>query len=139
MPSVTRWNSHFDSINKISQGLDDNNNFIINKACQKLNLPIYQQTDIAFLKEYVAVMKPLTFSLDLLQGETRSCLGYVLPTIKSLLLNIQKVNVIHANALKDAVLEGIHIRFDYLFEDKTFILAAISHPKFKMSRVDDRL
>ena len=133
VPFVTRWNSHFDSINKISQGLDDNNNFIINKACQKLNLPIFQQTDIAFLKEYVAVMKPLTFSLDLLLGETRSCLDYVLPTITSLLLNIRKVNIIYANALKDAVVEGIHTRFDYLFEVKTFILAAICHPKFKMS------
>ena len=46
--SVTCLNSYFDLINMMFQGLDDKINFKINKACQKLNGPIFQQSDTAF-------------------------------------------------------------------------------------------
>jgi hypothetical protein len=135
VPTVTRWNSHYNAISKIIQGQDDNGK--INKACQALNLPVFQQTEITFLKEYVAIMKPVAFALDLLQGENNCYFGYVLPTIKSLTNNIQKTTVSYAAALKKAVLDGINMRFQQYFTDDYFILAAISHPKFKLSWVDE--
>ena len=37
-----------------------------------------------FLKEYTAILKPLAYSINLLQGEENCYFGYIVPTILSL-------------------------------------------------------
>ncbi|KAL4134837.1 hypothetical protein QTP88_006540 [Uroleucon formosanum] len=75
----------------------------------------------AFVKEYYNVMKPLAFSLDKLQGEKNSFLGYVTPT----LLVLRKL-LIQSNQLT------------YCKPLSLFYKASISHPKFKMDWVPVR-
>ena len=38
---------------------------------------------------------------------------------------------------KNAILDGLHTRFDHYFTHTDFILAAVCHPKFKLYWVDD--
>ena len=39
-----------------------------------------------FLKEFLSLMKPLAYAIDILQGDAEACAGYLLPT----LINIQE-------------------------------------------------
>lgn len=63
-------------------------------------------------------MKPLAFSLDKLQGETKSFLGYVTPTIlvsrKLLILN-QSEQLIYCKPLSRTIINSLEKRFNFLF------------------------
>ena len=45
---------------------------------------------------------------------------YKLPTLIFPCKKFKKMNIISASALKDAALESIHSRFDYVIDDKIF-------------------
>jgi len=89
-------------------------------------------------------MEPLAISLDKLQGENRSFLGYVAPTILVLRrLLIAFPNQKHCKPLSLIIIKAIETRFSYLFdlsspEIKNFIISSISHMKFKLSWVPVR-
>jgi len=89
------------------------------------------------LKDYSSVVKPVATAVDILQGDKNCYLGCVLPTIKSLMANVQNTPTSLAAPLKTAILDGLHVRFDHLFRNEDFILAAVCHPKFKLSWIDD--
>lgn len=97
-----------------------------------------------FLEEYCKVMEPLATSLDKVQGEKRSFLGYVAPTIIVLRrLLIQSTHVIYCRPLSLCIISSLEKRFDYLFnlsapKSNDFIIASMSHPKFKSSWVPVR-
>ena len=63
VPCVTRWNSSYDSVKKLIS-VDDKKLSEVSKA---IGVPPFVQTDIAFLREYVMVMAPVTAALDILQ------------------------------------------------------------------------
>ena len=42
-----------------------------------------------------------------------------------------------AASLTTVILDGLHVRFDRLFHNDDFILAAVCHPKFKLSWIND--
>ncbi|KAK4037613.1 hypothetical protein OUZ56_029644 [Daphnia magna] len=92
------------------------------------------------LDEYMKVMKPFAVVLDILQGDKGVFLGVglVLPLITRLkdLLN-QRV-YLHLGPIRDRVLEKIDKRFDKLFEDPWYLMAALSHPCFKAHWIKDR-
>ena len=134
VPTVTSWNSFYEAVSKIIR-----DEAKTNKVCQALNLPVLTHSDIVFLKEYAATLKPLATAIDILQGEKNCYMGYVLPTIQSLMSNIQSTPSSVVAVLKKAVTEGLHARFDHYFTDEDFILATLTHPKFKLSWVDDTL
>jgi len=96
------------------------------------------------LEEYCLLLKPLSNSLDKLQGEKNSYLGYVAPTLIVLRkLLIQSSNVKYCKPLASALISSLEKRFNYIYDlsnakSKDFILASISHPKFKMSWVPVR-
>lgn len=140
VPVITRWNSMYDAAKKIL--------FYKEKLVQvfeELKLNKLKTTEWLFLKEYCEVMEPLASALDKLQGEKRSYLGYVAPTILSirlLLLNSTNIRV-YCKPLSLCIIQNLEKRFDYLFnltssKSKAFILASISHPKFKMNWVPVR-
>ncbi|XP_022169832.1 uncharacterized protein LOC111033420 [Myzus persicae] len=97
-----------------------------------------------FLEEYFKILQPLAVALDKLQGEKRSFLGYVAPTIIVLRrLLIQSTHLIYCKPLSLCLIVSLEKRFDYLFnlsspKSKDFILAAMSHPKFKSSWIPVR-
>lgn len=110
----------------------------------ELKMKKMKKNEWSFLEEYCKVMGPLAISLDKLQGE-RSChLGFVAPTILALrLLLIQMNNLVHCRPLCFNIISSLEKRFDYILDlkkvkSKSFILSAISHPKFKLSWVPDR-
>jgi hypothetical protein len=132
---ITRWNSMYDAATKI----------LFNK--EKL-IPIFEElklnklktTEWIFLKEYCEVMEPLASALDKLQGEKRSYLGYVAPTILPIRLSLinSVPNRVYCKPLSLCIIQNLEKRFDYLFNlsnsnSKAFIIASVSHPKFKMN------
>jgi hypothetical protein len=100
-------------------------------------LPALLQQELAFLSEYVALMEPVARALDTLQGDRYACLGFVLPTLKSLKTKLNGVPLSLAKPLHAALIAAINKRFGHLFDDSEFLLASVSHPKFKTSWIDD--
>ncbi|XP_035824488.1 uncharacterized protein LOC118477350 isoform X2 [Aplysia californica] len=81
------------------------------------------------------VMKPFSFALDLLQGEKETTLEHLLPTLVALKLKMTSL-LDSAGRCRTFCLEllaGLDKQFGPMFDDKTCILAAVVHPKFKLS------
>ena len=77
------------------------------------------------MKDYSSVVKPVATAVDILQGDKNCYLGCVLTTIKSLMANVQNTPTSLAAPLKTAILDGLHVKFDHLFRNEDFILAAV--------------
>ena len=96
------------------------------------------------LDEYCKLMEPLTSSLYKLQGEKYCYLGYVAPTLIVLRkLLIQSRNVKYCKPLASALIISLEKRFNYIYDlsnakSKNYIIASISHPKFKIKWVPTR-
>jgi len=139
VPIITRWNSMFDAIKKILAFKEKL--IVIFEELKLIKLKIAEWT---FLEEYSKIMQPLAVALDKLQGEKRSFLGYVAPTIIVLRrFLIQSTHLIYCKPLSLCLIVSLEKRFDYLFnlsspKSKDFILAAMSHPKFKSSWIPVR-
>jgi len=136
IPVVTHWNSLYDSSLKIIKYKQQ-----LTRAFDDLKLKKLQINEWMFLEEYCKVMEPLTKALNKLQGEKNSFLGYVAPTIlvvRRLLISF--TNLKYCKPLSLTIIKSLETRFYYIFdlsspESKDFILAAVSHPKFKLSWV----
>lgn len=139
VPVITRWNSLYDTSLKILKHKSQ-----IIKLFDDLHLTKLKLNEWVFLEEYCKTMEPLAVSLDKLQGENKSFLGYVAPTILVLRrLLIALPNQKHCKPLSLVIIKAIETRFSYLFdlsspESKHFIISSISHPKFKLSWVPVR-
>ena len=81
VPSKTRWNSHYEPILRITE----NSTSELNELCTKMGLRSFVEKEIAFLKEYCSVMKPLARGLDILQGEDHCFYGTLLPTLETII------------------------------------------------------
>ncbi|XP_060866729.1 uncharacterized protein LOC132942408 [Metopolophium dirhodum] len=136
---ITRWNSKYDATQKV---LLHKKKLDIIFDVLKLNK--LKPNEWLFLEEYCLLLKPLSNSLDKLQGEKNSYLGYVAPTLIVLRkLLIQSSNVKYCKPLASALISSLEKRFNYIYDlsnakSKNFIVASISHPKFKMSWVPVR-
>lgn len=140
VPVITRWNSMYDAAKKILFYKEK-----LIPVFEELKLNKLKTTEWLFLKEYCEVMELLASALDKLQGEKRSYLGYVAPTILSLRLSLLNSTNrrVYCKPLSLSIIQNLEKRFDYLFnlsssKSKAFILASISHPKFKMNWVPVR-
>ena len=90
--------------------------------------------DIAFLKQYVLLLELIAHAIVILQGEQNCHLGYILSTIATIRLKLDSISTKYTIILKHAHLEGINCRFGS-FEE--FIMAAVTHPRFKVTRASD--
>jgi len=99
----------------------------------------YSPAEIAFLGEYAKTMAPVAKALDILQGESNIHLGWLLPTITSLISKLQKLraSLKYCKPLIDALLDGVNKRFGEMMSDPELIAASILHPKFKSSWTTD--
>ena len=132
VPCVTRWNSHYEAVKKVIA--EDSK---LPEVCRALGLPALLQADVAFLKEYLIVMAPSAASLDILQGDKHISLGYTLPTLTVLKKRLGALQLRYTEAQRDKLLQGTETHFGRYFEDEEFILAAVSHPLFKLSWIED--
>jgi len=110
VPCVTRWNSEYDTISKLTGLREDQ----LTDICGKLGVTKLHPHEVTFLREYVEVLQPLSHSIDLLQGEKRCYLGFLIPTILSLKskLSDKLPHVSYTANIITAVLEALDIRFD---------------------------
>ena len=67
-PCITRWNSHFDSL----QCLLKFEPCTLKDLCQKLHLPELNESEVEFLLEYCTVLEPIAVAIDKLQDELLS-------------------------------------------------------------------
>lgn len=143
IPGETRWNSLFDSISKVVK-LNEKFTEVFDAIATQLkptNWVKIKPIEIAILKDYVNCMHPLAILLDILQGDQKVSVGFVLPGLYSLKMAIADAKVLSkfGDLVKDTLTLVFNRRFENIMkiseENKNFIFAAISHPKFKMSWV----
>jgi len=136
IPVITRWNSFFDSIKKVTLY-----RLKVIVCFEQLNLCKLKVVEWNFLIEYIKVMEPLTIALDKLQGEKSCYLGYVAPTVITIRnLLMEQNHLVYCASLSKAIKKGLEKRYAFIFDlkdpkSKPYILAAVSHPKFKMDWV----
>lgn len=134
VPVLTRWNSTYDAVKKIIKEKSK-----INEVLEKLNLQKFKIADIIFLEEYLKVLEPIAVALDNLQGENNCYLGMVLPSLYTIKLKLNAISHLsYCEPLKTALQEGLQRRFAAIMdvhssEAKHFLLATISHPRFKLT------
>ncbi|CAI5678514.1 unnamed protein product [Oreochromis niloticus] len=81
VPCTTRWNSFYYALERISKiPLVE-----LNTMSSTLQLKCFNEREHQCIREYCAVMKPLTVALNILQGEDHCFYGTLLPTLESLM------------------------------------------------------
>ena len=81
VPCTTRWNSFYDALERISKISVPE----LNTLSSKLQLKCFSEREYQCIREYCAVMQPLTVALDILQGEENCFYGTLLPTLESVM------------------------------------------------------
>ncbi|XP_030638641.1 alpha-1,3-mannosyl-glycoprotein 4-beta-N-acetylglucosaminyltransferase B [Chanos chanos] len=99
----------------------------------------YNPADIAFLGEYTTTMSSVAKAINILQGESNIQMGWLLPTITSLIAKLEKtrVSLQFCKPLVDVLQDGLKIRFGEMMSDPELVAAAILNPKFKTSWTSD--
>ncbi|KAJ1525516.1 hypothetical protein ONE63_010324 [Megalurothrips usitatus] len=139
----TRWNSEYDYKEQIvSLHSADEEKF--NSTLETANLQKLTKVEVRFLQEYVYVMYPVAFALDVLQREKNMYAGYLIPTVLSMERCLKERRVFsdqkplkHCDILVRTLLEAIRKpqRFGEYLENGDLQLAAILLPQFKMTWV----
>ena len=82
-------------------------------------------------------MRPLTEALDILQADVKVSIGYLLPTLTILMNKMEslrkKPGIIHCKPYISAIISALNDRFEACFDDEDLCLAAMVHPKFKLT------
>ncbi len=136
VPGETRWNSKWDAINVL---LEINSHKKLNDVCRSLELPTFKQSEVDFLIEWARINRPLTTTLDMLQGDKESYYGMLLPRLSVLVFDLTKLYETVSGVTKllvTAILEGVKNRFPMLDfqrpQSQRAILAAVSNPMYKL-------
>lgn len=90
------------------------------------------------MKEYYNAMKPVAKSLDILQSEKNTAMGWLLPTLYQLMTKLENIKISAKLSLPlvTSLLSAIRDRFVDMLENAELIAAAILSPKFKNSWTD---
>ena len=134
VPCPTRWNSYYDSVTKLIRPTAESK---LTEVCAALSLPAFLQQELSFLHEYLSLMGPIAAALDVLQGDTEACLGFVLPTLHKLKSKLNAVPITMTKPLHAALQAGTDKRIGHFFDDSEFLIATSSHPKFKLNWVEN--
>ena len=137
IPCPTRWNSKYDAIVRLIEHKDK-----LDKIAEALKLPKFTRTEVEFLCEFKSSMEPLAITLDSLQGDVNCCYGMLLPKLtwlRNKLNKMQLQNLQFCSALVSALISGLETRFENFWtldisdvNVKEAIIAAVSHPQYKM-------
>ena len=138
-PNATRWNSVFMATERLVRLMTDHE-VEFSDTCSKLDVPRFSDAEVAFLNEYVSVMKPVAQALNILQSDSKMYMGYLLPTLSALKdkLTGRQPSATVCKPLLTALLNGINRRFADSFADPELVAAAILHPKFRQSWTTDQ-
>ena len=93
--------------------------------------------DVIFLREYCKIMQPICQSLDVLQSETKTFLGCLLPTISTAMKKLKELKssnkIVVGLPLIDSLIQAIESSFGQYFEDETYLLATSFYPQIRLS------
>ncbi|XP_058601183.1 uncharacterized protein LOC131520737 isoform X2 [Onychostoma macrolepis] len=138
-PNATRWNSFYLAVERIVRILKDQGEGAMRAVCAALKVPMYSPAEMAFLGEYTTTMNPVAKATNILQGDSNIQMGWLLPTITTLITKLEKTraSLRFCKPLVDALLDGLTKRFGNMMSDPELVAAAIIHPKFKTSWTSD--
>lgn len=146
VPNKTRWNSTYDAIKCIVDIIDtkcedlDDFNQVITAIGGKPKLNKFLHSNIKFFRDYVKVMAPIANALDMIQAEETAFMGILLPIICLVIDEIATLKedpeLELVKPLAEALLTGLHERFDPYLESVEFQCAAGFHPMFRLGWMD---
>lgn len=98
-------------------------------------MPRLHPQECSFLKEYTEVLKPLAVAIDILQGESKCYLGFLIPTLLSLKTKLfEKMPHLLYNAhIVTTISEAIEQRFGSVLASHEAKMATTTLPKFRLS------
>uniref|UniRef100_A0A336MR45 CSON005780 protein n=1 Tax=Culicoides sonorensis TaxID=179676 RepID=A0A336MR45_CULSO len=140
-PSVTRWNSLYDSLKDLLQIIENNKNDI-EDAMNYLKLNMFSATEIKYLSDFIQAFEPVAIALDIIQGETDIYFGMTVPLIiktRNNLIKIQQRNEPYIKFLSSILITSIDNRFQHLLNKKELLVATVLHPKFKFKFIEKHL
>jgi hypothetical protein len=156
IPNATRWNALFDSVRHVKQLIDCNEqndqekvkkdtkaNENLNNLCSSEKLPKFKPAEFKLISEFVSVITPIAYALDVLQGDQGNNVtaGNLLPTlvvIKRSLLELKSGGQIkHSLPLIESLLNSLSTRFGEFFSNTDLQLASAVHPRFKLDWLDE--
>nr|CAH0103564.1 unnamed protein product [Daphnia galeata] len=78
-------------------------------------------------------MNPIASALDILQGEKKcfTGIGMVLPLLTRVKKQLRERFFANLGPMRDTVIQKIDERFEKVFEDECYLIAATTHPFFK--------
>lgn len=107
-------------------------------------LKAFTQNDFILMEKYQLVFEPIARALDVLQREKDNSQGWIIPVLQSMKLRtslIEESNNI-VRDFKNILIKIIDKRFGHYLEinasNKTLLLAAVTHPRFKSSFIMDK-
>ncbi|XP_029581019.1 uncharacterized protein LOC115169493 [Salmo trutta] len=129
-PSVSRWISEYSAVEKMVSLPETK----LMDVCDCFGVPRLLSYEIAFLKEYINVFKPLAFALELFQGEQKCFLGLVIPTVLTLKKKLceKKTLALYLLDVINPVVEAIDYRFKQLFASLDAKMATATTPQFRL-------
>lgn len=129
-PGATRWNSLFDSLSVLIAQSPSK----LSELLAALKIPTISSNERTFLIEYLSFMAPVAIALDRLQGDINCYLGLVLPTLVKLKQMLSTLELSSASSqVRDILLKKIDERFGHLFKEDSYVLATVTHPRFKLA------
>lgn len=132
-PNPTQWNSIYTAVERLVLIVQEKGEDAIRNICEKSEVKMLKTAEIAFLTEFCTVMKPVVKVLNILQSETNTHMGWLLPVIFQLQAKLSRLETSSKMCLPliRAIQEGIQKRFGRMMEDPELIAATILLPKFK--------
>ncbi|KAJ8273932.1 hypothetical protein GJAV_G00107110 [Gymnothorax javanicus] len=137
-PNATRWNSTYLAIERIIRIIDEKGEDAIRSICEEFKVKMLSPAEVAFLREYCITMKPLVKASNILQSESTTFMGWLLPVIQQLLSKLSRLETSSKTCvpLIRALQNGLQKRFRPMMEDPELAAAAVLLPKFKTSWTD---
>lgn len=147
-PCVTRWNSFFDCVNELLQyTLEQLNAMLVATMTKTCQYKAFLQREITYLQEFAVLMQPLAISIDVLQGHDNNYHGQVIPILHSLREHYAEMARTStfpfvkyaASKIILAMERPKRFRPQLFLEEpaRLDIVAAASHPGFKLSWADE--
>lgn len=137
-PTVTRWNSFFDSLKDLLN-IYDSNRTEFDNVVSYLKLNSFTSVELDYLKSLCLCSEPIAIALDIIQGEKDIYCGVAIPLVYKC---IDKLEVLSKNSnlyivyLSKALCVSVKKRFESVLNNSNMQCATILHPQFKYKALE---
>ena len=133
----TRWNTKFDQLDSISNNKDALNSLAILPQNKSIKDFVPNEQEYILINDYCDLLFPLKNSTVMMSGQKYCTVSILFPAIYKLVnfeLNDIELSTKQCIKLRESLLSSLVSRFQYLFEDDTFI--ASTFLDFRMNKFD---